>query len=126
MNDRSAFVTVDGVEYELIFTTAAAKKIDEHCGGLEHAWDIIANAEKYTDKVNEILWFFVLLANQSILKRKLRDPAGKTALLTIECMDYLSSPGDYPAMQEAILEAMQKGTARDIHSEDDSKNTATG
>ena len=106
MNDRSAFVTVDGVEYELIFTTAAAKKIDEHCGGLEHAWDIIANAEKYTDKVNEILWFFVSWYDTGVT-------IGQNANLTAL------------GGTNIIADSMTRSKS-DIHSEDDSKNTVTG
>lgn len=36
MNERSALITLDGEEFELLFSTKAAKEIDKRYGGLEN------------------------------------------------------------------------------------------
>ena len=75
--------------------------------------------------LDEIVWLITLLANQPILIHNLRDP-DKRALLTTEVVELLTSPYDLAAYKNAIMEAMSKGTRRNVESEKDAKNVHIG
>ena len=76
--------------------------------------------------INEIVWLITLLANQSIMIHNLRNSDNKRELLTEEVVELLTTPVDLASYKEAITEALQKGTKRNIISEDDAKNVAVG
>ena len=71
------------------------------------------------------MWLITLLANQPILIHNLRDP-DKRELLTTEVVELLTSPYDLAAYKTAIMEAMSKGTRRNVESENDEKNAHIG
>ena len=66
-NDRSAFITLGGQEYELMLTTLATKSIARRYGGLENLGEKLAGTEHFEEALDEIVWLITLLANQSIL-----------------------------------------------------------
>lgn len=126
MNDRSATITIGGQEFALLLTTRATKEIAARYGGLENLGEKLMKSENFEMALDEIVWLITLLANQSILIHNLRDPADKLDLLTTEVVELLTSPYDLAAYKNAIMEAMSKGTKRNIESEKDAKNVHVG
>jgi hypothetical protein len=128
MNERSAVITIGGTEYELILTTKATKEIAKRYGGMENLGEKLMKSENFEMALDEITWLLTLLANQSILIHNLKNPGSKKDLLTEEVLELLTSPLELASYKNAITEAMFKGTARNVVSEEpveESKN-ATG
>ena len=126
-NERSAVINIAGEEYELILTTKATKAIAGRYGGLESLGERLLKAENFELALDEIVWLLTLLANQSVLIYNLRHKDAPRDLLTEEEMELLTSPLELASYKNAITEAMFKGTARNVVSEDDpSKNTQAG
>ncbi len=125
MNDRSATITIGGQEFELLLTTKATKEIAARYGGLENLGEKLMKSENFEMALDEIVWLITLLANQPILIHNLRDP-DKRALLTTEVVELLTSPYDLAAYKNAIMEAMSKGTRRNVESVEEPKNAHIG
>ena len=121
-NERSAKISIGGAEYELILTTRATKEIARRYGGLENLGEKLLKAENFELALDEIIWLITLLANQSILIHNLKHRDKPKELITEEEVELLTSPLELAAYKTAITEAMFKGTARDITSEEDPKN----
>ena len=115
--DRSAFVNIGGIEYEMVLTTKATKEIAGRYGGLENLGDKLMKSENFEMALGEIIWLIALLSNQSILIHNLKNPTEKKELLTEEMLELLTSPVDLADYKNAIMEAMLKGTKRNIESE---------
>lgn len=125
-NERSAIISIGGEEYELILTTKATKEIAKRYGGLENLGEKLMKTENFELALDEVVWLITLLANQSILIHSLKNPKDKLELLTEEAVELLTSPFELAAYKTAIMEAMYKGSKREIESEDDSKNVPVG
>ena len=82
--------------------------------------------EQFELALDEVVWLIALLANQSILIYNLKNPKDKLDLLTEEAVELLTSPFELAEYKSAIMEAMYKGSKREIESEDDSKNVPVG
>ncbi len=123
-NERSAYITLGGQEYELILTTLATKSIARRYGGLENLGEKLAGSEHFEEALDEIVWLITLLANQSIMVYNLWNEK-KKPLLTEETVELLTSPYDLAEYKTAIMTAMYKGAKREIESEP-SKNTTAG
>ena len=123
-NERSAFITIGGADYELVLTTRATKEIAAKYGGLENLGEKLMKSENFELALAEIIWLITLLANQSILIYNLKHKENPRELLTKDEVELLTSPLELAAYKSAITEAMFKGTARNIQSEDDQKNAA--
>lgn len=121
-NERSAKIGIGGTEYELILTTRATKEIARRYGGLENLGEKLLKVENFELALDEIIWLITLLANQSILIYNLKHRDKPKELITEEEVELLTSPLELAAYKTAITEAMFKGTARDITSEEDPKN----
>lgn len=121
-NDRSAKISIGGAEYELILTTRATKEIARRYGGLENLGEKLLKSENFELALDEIIWLITLLANQSLLIHNLKHRDKPKELITEEEVELLTSPLELAAYKTAITEAMFKGTARDITSEEDPKN----
>ena len=119
--ERSAAITIGGKEYELVLTTRATKEIAGRYGGLENLGDRLMKSENFEMALDEIIWLITLLANQSVLIHNLQHPEDKKEPLTQDAMELLTSPFELAGYKEAIMEAMYKGTKRNIESETDSK-----
>ncbi|MCW4374590.1 hypothetical protein OOK00_10370 [Listeria monocytogenes] len=121
-NERSAKITIGGLEYELILTTKATKEIAKRYGGLEDLGEKLMKAENFEMALDEIVWLITLLANQSIyIHNRLNEE--KKELLTEDDVELLTSPVEMATFKDAIMEAMFKGTKRHIESEEtDTKN----
>ena len=127
-NERSAVITIGGKQYELILTTRATKEIARRYGGLENLGEKLMKSENFEMALDEIVWLLTLLANQSILIHNLKNKDAPQELLTEEDVELLTSPLDLAAYKNAITEAMFKGTARNVESEEEtsSKNVEVG
>ena len=125
-NERSAIVNIGGTEYEMILTTRATKEIAGRYGGLENLGQKLMKSENFEIAIDEVVWLITLLANQSVLIHNLKNPDNKKELLTAEVVELLTSPLELAAYKSAIMEAMFKGTKRNVESEDKSKNVAVG
>ena len=121
-NDRSAIIKIGDEEYQLILTTKATKEIAKRYGGLENLGTKLMKTENFEMALDEVVWLITLLANQSILIHNLKNK-DKRELLTEETVELLTSPLELAAYKDAIMEAMFKGTKRNVESEDDLKNT---
>jgi hypothetical protein len=120
--DRKSLITIGGKEYSLILTTKATKEIAKRYGGLENLGEKIMKAENFEMALEEIVWLIALLANQSILINN-RLNGEKEELLTEDDVELLTSPHELATYKDAIMEAMFKGTKRNVESEDEeSKN----
>ena len=124
--ERTAIITIGGEEYSLVLTTRATKQIAGRYGGLENLGDKLMKSENFELAIGEIVWLITLLANQSILIHNLRNRDNKRELLTEEDVELLTTPVDLASYKDAITEALQRGTKRNIVSEDDPKNAAVG
>ena len=126
-NERSAVIKIGDKEYELILSTRATKEIAKRYGGLDNLGEKLMRAENFEMALDEIIWLITLLANQSILIHNLRNKEKPKDLLTKEEVELLTSPLELAVYKSAITEAMFKGTARNIESEDsESKNAEVG
>ena len=124
--DRSAYVNIAGIEYEMILTTKATKEIASRYGGLENLGDKLMKSENFEMALGEIIWLIALLSNQSILVHNLKNPTEKKELLTEEMLELLTAPVDLADYKNAIMQAMFKGTRRNIESEQElTKNTVS-
>ncbi|MDT2812674.1 MAG: hypothetical protein ACOYIG_00525 [Acetivibrionales bacterium] len=120
--DRKSLITIGGKEYSLILTTKATKEIAKRYGGLENLGEKLMKAENFEMALEEIVWLIALLANQSILINN-RLNGEKEELLTEDDVELLTSPHELATYKDAIMEAMFKGTKRNVESEDEeSKN----
>lgn len=126
INERSASITVNGENYELILTTKATKELAARYGGLENLGDKLMKSEKFEEVIGEIVWIIVLLANQGIMVHNIKNPKSKKELLTEEMLELLTSPLDLAEFKDAIMQAMTKGTKRNVESEEtEVKNEGT-
>ena len=121
--DRSSFITLGGVEYELLFTTYATKAISKRYGGLENLGNELEGSKDVDKSLDEIVWLISLLANQPIMIYNLWND-NKKALLTEEMVSLLTTPSDLASYKDAIMTAMLKGTKREVISEEvETKNS---
>ena len=126
-NDRSTVITIGGKEYEMVLTTRATKEIAGRYGGMANLGEKLLKTENFEMALDEIVWLIMLLANQSILIHNLQNPNKEKKLLTQDEVELLTSPLELAAYKTAIMEAMFKGTKREVESEDDkSKNRSVG
>jgi hypothetical protein len=122
MDERSAAITIDGQQYELLLTTKATKAIAGRYGGLESLGKKLLKSENFEMAIEEIVYLITLLANQSILIHNLRNPSTTRDLLTEELVELLTSPYELGEYKNAITEAIMRGTARNIQSESNGPN----
>lgn len=126
MTDRGSIIKIGENDYELILTTRATKEIAKRYGGLENLGDRLMKSENFEMALDKIIWLITLLANQSVMIYNLKNPNSKKPLLTEEEVELLTSPFDLAEYKSAIMDSMQKGTKRNIESEQISKNTKVG
>ncbi len=126
MDERSAVVNIGGQEYEMLLTTRATKEIAGRYGGLENLGEKLMKSENFEMALDEIVWLITLLCNQPILVHNLKNPQDKKPELTAEEVELLTSPLELAGYKDSIMEAMYKGTKRNIESEDNSKNAPVG
>ena len=126
-DERSSKITIGGAEYEMLLTTKATKEIARRYGGLSNLGEKLMKSENFEMALDEIVWLITLLANQSVLVHNLKNPAKKRELLTEEAVELLTSPFELSDYKNAIMDAMYKGTKRNVESEDEpSKNLSVG
>lgn len=124
INDRASVINIGGEEYTLLLTTRATKEIAGRYGGLENLGDKLIKSENFELAIGEIVWLITLLANQSVLIHNLRNPDMTRMILTEEMVELLTVPADLATYKSAIMDALLKGTKRNIESEADEKNAA--
>ena len=122
IDERKAVINVGGEDYELLLTTKATKEIAGRYGGLENLGDHLMKSENFEMAIGEIVWLISLLANQSILVHNLKHKDSPKELLTEEMVELLTVPADLATYKSAIMEALLKGTKRNVESEADTKN----
>lgn len=125
-DNRASAITIATKEYSLVLTTRATKEISKRYGGLENIGDKLLKAEDFALAIDEVVWLITLLANQSIMISNLTRPGKEEPLLREEDVELLTLPCDLAMYKDAIMDAMYKGTARYVKSEDNSKNTQAG
>lgn len=122
IDERKSVINVGGEDYELLLTTKATKEIAGRYGGLENLGDHLMKSENFEMAIGEIVWLISLLANQSILVHNLKHKDTPKELLTEEMVELLTVPADLATYKSAIMEALLKGTKRNVESEADAKN----
>ena len=125
-NERTAVIAIGDEEYTLLLTTRATKEIASRYGGLENLGDKLMQSENFEMAICEIVWLITLLANQSILVHNLKDKEHLKELLTEDVVDLLTTPLDLAGYKTAIMEALYKGTRRNVESEKNPKNAQVG
>ena len=126
MEDRASVIHVGGEEYTLLLTTKATKEVAGRYGGLENLGDSLMKSENFEMAIGEVVWLITLLANQSILIHNLKHKDAPRELLTEEMVELLTVPADLATYKSAIMDALLKGTKRNIESEADTKNAQVG
>lgn len=126
MDERSAIVNIGGKEYEMLLTTKATKEIAGRYGGLENLGEKLMKSENFEMALDEIIWLITLLCNQPILVHNLKNPDDKKPELTTEEVELLTSPMELTEYKDAIMEAMYRGTKRNVESEPEIKNAEVG
>ena len=116
--ERTAKIVLGGKEYELLLTTKATKEIAKKYGGLANLGEKLSKAENFELALDELMWLIVLLANQPILIHNLQNPNDKKELLDQETVELLTTPFEIAAFKEAIMDALLKGTKREVVSEE--------
>ena len=122
ISDRASVINVGGEEYTLMLTTKATKEIAGRYGGLENLGDSLMKSENFEMAIGEIVWLITLLANQFILIHNLKHKDAPRELLTVDMVELLTVPADLATYKSAIMDALLKGTKRNIESEADTKN----
>ena len=117
-DNRTATITIGGQDYELLLTTKATKEIAGRYGGLSSLGDKMMNSENFEMAITEIIWLITLLANQAILVYNIRNRDNPKPLLTEEEVELLTVPYELAEYRTAITDALQRGTQRNIQSED--------
>ena len=126
-DDRKATISIGGQDYDLILTTKATKEIAGRYGGLENLGEKMMSAENFEMAISEIIWLITLLANQAILIYNVRHKDDPKPLLTEDEVELLTVPYELAEYRTAITEALQRGTQRNVQSEDTpSKNAQDG
>ena len=123
-NERSSGISIGGQEYEMLLTTKATKEIAKRYGGLSNLGEKLMKSENFEMALDEVVWLITLLANQSVLVHNLQNSAKKRDLLTEDAVELLTSPLELSDYKNCIMEAMFKGTKRNIESEDESSKNA--
>lgn len=116
--ERASTIIIGGKQYDLILTTRATKEIAKRYGGLSNLGDKLMKSENFEMALDEIIWLLTLLANQSILINNLQNKEDKRELLEEETVELLTSPLELATYKTAIMEAMFKGTKRNVESEE--------
>ena len=124
--ERTANINIGGEEFTLLLTTRATKEIAARYGGLENLGDKLMKSENFEMALDEIVWLITLLANQSILVHNLQHPDDRKPELTAEAVELLTSPFDLAGCKNAIMQAMYRGTKRNVESDPDTKNIQAG
>lgn len=124
--ERSAIILIGGEEYTLTLTTKATKEIAGRYGGLENLGEKLMKAENFEMAIGEIVWLITLLANQTILIHNIKNKDNPKEVLTEDIVELLTTPSDLATYKAAIIEALYKGTKRNIESETDAKNAVVG
>ena len=122
MDERTAVVNIGGTEYEMLLTTRATKEIAGRYGGLENLGEKLMKSENFEMALDEIIWLITLLCNQPILIHNLKNPNEKKPELTADVVELLTSPMELTDYKDAIMDAMYKGTKRNVESEPEGKN----
>ena len=68
--ERSAAITIGGMEYELVLTTRATKEIAGRYGGLENLGDRLMKSENFEMALDEIIWLITLPVSYTHLLRR--------------------------------------------------------
>lgn len=110
----------------MLLTTKATKEIAGRYGGLENLGDKLMKSENFEMALDEIVWLITLLCNQTILVHNLKHPDKKKPELTTEEVELLTSPMELTDYKDAIMEAVYRGTKRNVESEPDPKNVQVG
>ena len=124
--DRASVIQIGGEEYTLLLTTRATKAVAGRYGGLENLGDQLMKSENFEMAIGEVVWLITLLANQSIMIYNLRHNDAPKELLTEEMVELLTVPADLATYKTAIMDALLKGTKRNVESETDAKNAQVG
>ena len=126
-DERSAVINIGGMEFTLILTTRATKEIAKRYGGLENLGEKLMRSENFEMALDEIVWLIALLANQSIQIFNMKNKGNPKPLLTEEEVELLTTPLELAEYKEALMEAMFRGTKREVLSEEGgSKNAEAG
>ena len=120
--ERTANINIGGEEYTLLLTTKATREIAGRYGGLENLGDTLMKSENFEMAIGEIVWLITLLANQTILIHNLKNRDNRRELLTEDMVELLTDPADLATYKSAIMDALLKGTKRNVESEVDTKN----
>jgi hypothetical protein len=125
--ERSTNISIGGRKYEMLLTTKATKEIAKRYGGLSNLGEKLMKTENFEMALDEVVWLITLLSNQSVLVHNLQNPKDKHELLTEDAVELLTSPLELAEYKNAIMEAMYKGTKRNVESEEEtSKNVQVG
>ena len=125
-DDRKTTIEIEGEQYDLVFTAAAAKVIcDEYGSVTEFMTKLRKGSETGIDgeSVSLNIWLTTLLVNQGIAIYNRHNPDDQRTPFTEDDIGLLTFPADW----SSAYTALNKGSAKYIKSEEEpSKNTEVG
>ena len=95
-----------------------AQCLGERFGGLEKLGEKLGEERTLEESLDDVLWLIKTLANQEIMIHNLWNPEEKRELVTEEKLELMTSPADFAEYRGAIMNALIKGTKRNVKSED--------
>lgn len=123
---RSVACEIAGNKFELIYTVAVNKQIGEKFGSMAKFIEKLAEAAESEDTISvmdDMLYVFVLMANQSILiGNHFRDE--NKPMWDMETIEMLFSPADVILARDYLIDAINAGNSRTVQSEDESSPNA--
>ena len=124
--NKAPVINIGGNDYELCFTLNAARAIAEKYGDLENVGEALFAKENMMQLFDDIVWLVELLANQSIRQYNFLHKEAPKELLTRDEIELFCDPVQFVQFKDAILDALLKGSMRNILSEDTLKNAKRG
>lgn len=123
--DRFSSVVISGITYRLTYTVGAMIELTEMYGSINQFVKQCDSAD-YKKRVEMILAASELLSRQSHEIAKI-ESGEELPIVSAEKLMVTMLPFEYPALENAVFEAITKGQIRDIEDfEDTSKNVSSG
>lgn len=126
-DDRSASVVIDGVEYPMLMSTKATQEICKKYGSLQEMGAKLDSTETYASALGDYVWLMTLFINQGILRYNYRHKDEKKELVNEDYIGIMTELSDIILYRQAVEATINRGTARNIESEEEtSKNALNG
>ena len=123
---RAVKVNIGGEEYDLLFTAGAMIAVTKKYGDVNMLLDVLSDSEHMDKLLEALIYVIVLFANQAIALSNLTRRDIPKELISEEYVSLNLSVYDTPYYQQAVIEAITKGSERYVREEGDESKNPTG